>query len=198
MEAKRDLRLAAIGAVFGALYLGIALAAVAGDEPEWVQQFGTDGTDIANGVATDPSGNIYLTGSTSGSLVGANRGWDDAWVAKYDPAGRPLWRRQLGSEAYESANSVATDSAGNVYLAGYTEGSLRGANLGGADAWLAKYDCSGRPLWRQQFGTEENDVAFGVATDGEGNVYLTGYTEGSLGGVHKGLMDAWVAKYDPS
>jgi hypothetical protein len=52
------------------------------------------------------------------------------------------------------------------------------------------------PLWVRQLGTKDYDVASGVATDAAGNVYLTGNTEGSLGGPNRGEADAWVAKYD--
>ena len=48
--------------------------------------------------------------------------------------------------------------------------------------------------WRRQLGTEIGDDAYGVATDAAGNVYLTGYTDGSLGGPNRGSGDAWVAK----
>ncbi len=198
MRVKRDFRMAFAGAGLGVLFLGIAATAMAADEPEWVRQFGTVATDAANGVATDAEGNVYLAGQTGGSLAGPNRGGYDVWVAKYNPAGQRLWRQQFGTDAYESANGVAIDAKGNVYLSGYTEGALVDTNGGAADAWLAKFDSQGRKLWSRQFGTQGNDVAFAPATDGQGNVYLIGYTEGSLGGDHRGSLDAWVAKYGPS
>jgi Beta-propeller repeat len=50
--------------------------------------------------------------------------------------------------------------------------------------------------WVRQLGTPHDDVATGVATDGDGNVYIAGFTNGPLGGRHEGfLFDAWVAKY---
>lgn len=39
--------------------------------------------NAALGVAADGDGNVYIAGTTSGSLGGPNRGSDDAWVAKY-------------------------------------------------------------------------------------------------------------------
>jgi hypothetical protein len=60
---------------------------------------------------------------------------------------------------------------------------------------VAKYDATGHARWKRQLGTADNDAAFGVATDGDGNVYLTGGTSGSLGGPNRGSFDAWVAKY---
>jgi Beta-propeller repeat len=60
---------------------------------------------------------------------------------------------------------------------------------------VAKVDAAGHQLWVRQLGTADGDNAKGVATDGDGNVYLTGYTDGSLGGANQGYSDAWVAKY---
>ena len=65
--------------------------------------------------------------------------------------GRVLWKRQFGTETWDEASGVATDAAGNVYLAGTTDGSLGGVNGGGADAWVAKYDTAGHVLWKRQF-----------------------------------------------
>ena len=118
LKSKRNFRLGACGAVLGAVYLGLAGSAMAWNELLWVRQLGTEHSDIAHGVATDAAGNVYVTGDTWGSLGGANLGHEDAWAAKYDAAGRLLWKRQLGTEVYDAASGVATDAAGNVYLTG--------------------------------------------------------------------------------
>jgi hypothetical protein len=146
-------------------------------------------------VATDGDGNVYLTGETNGSLGGANRGSSDAWVAKYDPAGHVLWKRQLGTANVDRATGVATDTKSNVCVTGYTFGSLGGLNRGSSDVWVAKYDGAGHALWKRQLGTETVDDARGVATGHKGNIYLTGLTAGSLGGPYQGNGDAWLAKY---
>jgi hypothetical protein len=159
----------------------------------WKRQLGTDADDLARGVATDAVGNVYLTGDTGGSLGGGD--YSDAWVAKYDAVGNALWKRQLGTETWDYASGVATDAAGNVYLTGYTGGSLGRANRGEGDAWVAKYDTAGDVLWKRQLGTEAGDSAFDVATDAAGNVYLSGVTRGSLGGANRGSGDALVVKY---
>ncbi len=44
----------------------------------------------------------------------------------------------------------------------------------GGDGWVAKYNTAGTLLWKQQFGAKSQDMAWGVAVDGGGNVYLTG------------------------
>ena len=88
--------------------------------------------------------------------------------------------RQLGSGSSERANGVAVDTDGTVYLTGWSWGSLGGPSQGSADTWLAKYDTDGHPQWRRQFGTWAFDAANAVATDGAGNVYLAGFTQGAV------------------
>ena len=186
-----------LGAALGAVSLVVAVPAMADTELQWRRQFGTTETEYSHGVATDPAGNVYLTGKTVSEADDAiDYVW--AWVAKYDATGHALWKRQLGTVEPDEARGVATDAAGNVYLTGSTRGSFAGPNRGGSDAWLMKYDAGGQMLWKRQLGSKGSDDAFGVATDTLGNIYLTGETYGSLGGPRHGHHDAWVAKYDAS
>lgn len=175
-------RLGVSGAILGAVFLGLATSAMAWNEPLWVRQFGTEGRDEAYGVATDAKGNVYLTGATEGSLGGPNQGLHDAWVAKYNSAGRVLWRGQLGTADEDKAIGVATDSAGNVYLAGCT------ACDEGFGSWSAKYNAAGRLAWKKQLRSD--GFISGVATDAIGNVYFTGT------GRAMGTIVGWVAKYE--
>jgi hypothetical protein len=153
----------------------------------WKRQLGTSKDDIAYGVATDGDGNVYIAGST-----GPYQG-EDAWVAKYSAAGALPWRRQLRTAKADDAHGVATDGDGNVYIAGRT-GCCVGAPPG-ADAWVAKYSAMGALRWKRQLKTPEGEAADGVASDGDGNVYIAGTTDGSLGGPNEGYNDAWLAKY---
>jgi hypothetical protein len=162
---------------------------------QWKKQVGTSKQDQSNGIATDSTGNVYISGFTTGSLGGTNKGSYDAWVAKYNSNGKPQWTKQLGTAGEDLSNSVTTDSAGNVYLAGATNGSLERTNKGSYDVWVAKYSNSGTLQWKKQLGTSDFDSSNSVATDSTSNVYLAGLTDGSLGGANKGGGDAWVTKY---
>jgi hypothetical protein len=151
--------------------------------------------DQSLGVATDGEGNVYISGWSEGSLVGADAGPVNAFAAKYSAGGALLWTRQLGTPEGTVSRGAATDGDGNVYISGETWGSLGGANQGERDAWVAKYSAEGALLWARQLGTSAEDVSSGVATDGDGNVYISGGTYGSLGGANEGGFDAFVAKY---
>jgi hypothetical protein len=96
---------------------------------------------------------------------------------------QPQWVRQLGTSGRDEVHGVATDGDGNVYIAGSTEVSY---DEGTGNAWVAKYSAAGALRWKRQFGTSRWDKAHGVATDGDGNVYIAGTTTGSLGGPTRG------------
>src|SRR5262245_32841833 len=80
---------------------------------------------------------------------------------------------QLGTAGLEESRGIAVDQAGNVYITGSTDGSLAGTNLGGRDAFLAKYNSGGALQWIQQLGSRGDDISYGVAIDNSGNPYIT-------------------------
>ncbi len=165
---------------------------------QWTKQFGTSSQDHAFGVATDSSGNVYVTGSTYGGMDGSNAGSTDLFVVKYYDNGTKQWTKQLGTSNEDWATGVATDSSGNVYVSGHTGGGLDGNTwLGSLDPFLVKYNSSGTKQWTKQFGTSNADWATGVATDSSGNVYVTGITGTGLhGNTSAGNYDIFVVKYN--
>jgi hypothetical protein len=167
----------------------------AAGNPQWTRQLGTSLSDVSSGVSADGLGNVYLSGTTLGSLGGTNAGGQDAFVSKYDAAGNLQWTRQLGTSSTDQSRGVSADGLGNVYISGYTNGSLGGTNAGGDDAFVSKYDAAGNLQWTQQLGTSSFDSNHGVSADGLGNVYFSGDTNGSLGGTNAGNNDAFVAKF---
>ncbi|MCC6682499.1 MAG: SBBP repeat-containing protein [Phycisphaeraceae bacterium] len=162
----------------------------------WTRQLGASSTDVSYGVATDTAGNVFITGYTSGSLGGTNAGGWDAFVSKYNPAGTFAWTRQLGTSNYDHSYGIATDTAGNLFITGFTDGSLGGTNAGDYDAFVSKYDAAGTLAWTRQIGTSNYDNSIGVSTDTAGNVFITGTTHGSLDGSNAGRSDAYLSKYD--
>jgi beta-propeller repeat-containing protein len=167
----------------------------------WTRQFGTTNVDEAVAVTVDPSGSTYVAGWTQGVLPSqTSSGMLDAFVRKYDPAGNEQWTRQFGSSDRDYLRGVATDAAGDVYLAGETEGTIPGqVSAGGRDAFVRKYDPAGNEIWTRQFGGGGGDGGAGVAIDAAGDVYVVGTTRGTLPGqTTGGDYDAFVRRYDPA
>jgi hypothetical protein len=163
---------------------------------QWIGQLGTFTGDYNRGVSADGLGNVYLSGYTGGSLGGPSAGGIDAFVSQYDVAGNLQWTRQLGTSYSDVSHGVSADGLGNVYISGYTEGDLGGSRAGGGDAFVAKYNAAGSLQWTRLLGTSNSDASYGVSADGLGNVYISGYTGGNLGGPNAGSVDAFVSKYD--
>ncbi len=154
---------------------------------------------LSNGVSADRLGNVFISGYTAGSLGGSNAGGADTFVTKYDSAGNLVWNRQLGTSSYDVSYGVSADGLGNVYITGCTQGNLDVPNAGGDDAFLAKYDGAGNLLWTRQLGTAILDDSKGVSADGQGNVYISGYSAGAVGPSPEGNYSyPFVSKYDSS
>ncbi|MCH8269663.1 MAG: SBBP repeat-containing protein [Planctomycetes bacterium] len=162
----------------------------------WTRQEGTSSQDYGTGVALDNAGNVYISGGTSGSLFEQSAGNYDAFVAKYDASGALLWAHHLGTPAKDYSHGVAVDSAGSVFITGWTEGILGASQHGSRDAFVAKYNALGTLLWTRQFGGSGNEEGFGVAMDSAGNVFVTGYREKGWGAFFRDQDDLFLTKYD--
>ncbi|MDB9548932.1 beta strand repeat-containing protein, partial [Dolichospermum circinale] len=174
---------------------------VATSKNPWPVQFGTSANDddYWNRVSTDNLGSVYTTSSTSGTFSGnSNQGGSDAYITKYNYDGSQAWIKQFGTTANDYGWDVGNDSLGNVYSAGFTEGSFAGSTLQGtSDAFITKYNTNGTQAWVKQFGTAADDYAYGLAVDNNGNSYIGGKTWGTfVGNSTQGAYDAFIAKYD--
>ena len=153
---------------------------------QWQRSLGGSGTERGQGIAVDSSGNVYVTGYITSQGAGGN----DAIIAKYNTSGTIQWQRILGGASSEIGYGIAVDSSGNVYVAGST--ASQGA--GGNDAIIAKYNTSGTIQWQRSLGGAGDDVFYGIAVDGSGNLYVTGLTNSQGAGGN----DALITKYDTS
>ena len=153
----------------------------------WVQRYNGPGnaSDVALGMLVDGSGNVYVTGRSSGS--GTSR---DYATIKYDTDGNELWVQRYNGPGnnWDEALAIAVDGYGNVYVTGYSFGS--GTYY---DYATIKYDMDGNQLWVQRYNGSGNDYdeASAIAVDGHGNIYVTGYSFGSETG-----DDYATIKYD--
>ncbi len=150
------------------------------------------------GVATDSAGNVYMGGETSDSNSIASGGFQntysgavDAFLVKFDADGNRLWATYYGGGdgIGTTGSSVATDAAGNVYLAGTTvdnigiaSGGFQNVYGGGEDdVYLVKFNGAGNRLWATYYGGPNEEETATIATDALGNVYMGGHTESPTG-----------------
>lgn len=174
----------------------IFLAKYRNGERQWLRQHGSSAYDIAEALALDEAGHVYIAGRTEGDIDGNNAGVEDAFVLKYAADGALLWRRQLGTAGRDRAYAVATaPGEAGIFVAGFTTGELAERHVGGQDAYLARYDSAGQLQWVRQFGSTEHEFARSLAVDAHGDVYLAGHTAGDLGAASQGAEDLYVAKY---
>ena len=132
----------------------------------WIATIGGTDTDFAYGMATDGSGNVYITGFAGSSGQGSN----EIVLVKYNSAGTIEWQRFLGGSGDDKGQEVAVDSSGNVYLVGLTQNS----GAGSWDILIAKYDTSGTIQWQRTLGGSSSDNGYAIAVDSSDNVYITG------------------------
>jgi len=135
--------------------------------PLWTNRYNGPGndTDIANAVAVDSNGNVFVTGRVW------NGGNDDYATVKYSRAGVELWVRLYNGPAnyYDEATSISVDSSGNVFVTGYS------FSPSAPDAYdTIKYSGAGVPLWTNRLGPGQYGVKPAMAVDGSGNVLVTG------------------------
>ena len=81
----------------------------------WNVTWGGAGNDFGRAVAVDPSGNVYVTGSTYS--IGGDR---EIALVKYDSSGKNLRNVTWGGAGDDYGESIVVDSGGNVFVAGHT------------------------------------------------------------------------------
>jgi sugar lactone lactonase YvrE len=137
----------------------------------WVRRYNSGSWwDLAGLIAVDALGNVYITGLSTGSGT-----HDDFTTIKYNPEGKQLWVRRYNGPGndVDRPRALALDGQGNAYVTGYSVGLNTSS-----DYATIKYSPDGRRLWVRRYNGPGNssDSPRGLAVDGQGNVYVTGYS----------------------
>jgi alpha-tubulin suppressor-like RCC1 family protein len=95
----------------------------------------------------------------------------------------------FGGTSADFSSSIAVDNSGNIYTTGYFQGTVDfdpgvgTTNListGDYDVFVSKLDSTGALLWAKSFGGTSADFSDSIAVDNSGNVYTTGYFQGTV------------------
>ncbi|MFQ5335605.1 MAG: SBBP repeat-containing protein, partial [Flavobacteriales bacterium] len=142
---------------------------------QWVKQAGNTGTDIGYAIASDASGNCYVTGYFNGSITMGSftlnsTGANEIFIAKLDPAGNYLWAIQDGGVLNDEGYGIVLDDAGYLYLTGSFEGFTTIGNvelnsMGIGDIFVACYSTDSIFQWAKQAGGTNQDDGFAVGVD---------------------------------
>nr|NIO82508.1 hypothetical protein [Candidatus Aminicenantes bacterium]NIQ68369.1 hypothetical protein [Candidatus Aminicenantes bacterium]NIT24412.1 hypothetical protein [Candidatus Aminicenantes bacterium] len=157
---------------------------------------GGSSNDSAYGIAVDEEGNAYVTGGTHSAdfpilnQIQADQPYKDAFVTKLDTTksgdASLVYSTYLGGEDYDGGRGIAVDSSGYVYVSGSTYGAgfpilnQFQEDPGVEDAFVTKIDTtqSGASclIYSTYLGGSDTDYGQGIAVDGSGNAYVTGFT----------------------
>jgi len=185
---------------------------------------GGTGDDKAYGLAIDSTAsNLYLIGQTSSNnfpllspVQPAFGGSFDAFVAKVSSAGTKIYATYLGGTGDDRGTGIAVNSAGAVYVSGFTSSTnfptatpLQISNGGGFDAFVAKLNPAGSTLLYSTYlggsanesntstGTSTNPIALNSSSD----AYVVGFTSSTnfptttpLQPANAGAQDAFVVR----
>lgn len=95
-------------------------------------------------------------------------------ATKAPAAGAIIWKQQFGTAQAEGISRLAADGSGNIIAYGSTAGTLREANKGGTDVFVAKYSPAGAQTWVHQLGSAQNDKPIGLAVSSTGEIVIAG------------------------
>ncbi|HMS33976.1 MAG TPA: SBBP repeat-containing protein [Ignavibacteria bacterium] len=141
----------------------------------WAARYDNAGKDdAANAITVDATGNIYITGYTTGLTS-----FKDYITIKYSSSGNLLWSSMYNGKGNDDdlSSAIAVDGLGNVFVTGYSVG------LTSSEDYLTiKYNSAGNEQWINSYDNpdmDDIDIANSMILDGTGNIYVTGYSIGN-------------------
>ena len=150
---------------------------------------GTEDED-ARASITDAIGNLYVTGNFKGTITFedktlTSKGYEDAFLAKYDTNGKLIWLRHFSGPSYSSGRCLAIDNSGNIVVGGEFSGALTIGETeltayGQYNTFIAKYKKNGDFISAMKDGTSGPGSAYGLSWirsilfDAAGNMYIAG------------------------
>ncbi len=170
----------------------------------WATFYGGNGQELQTSIATDASGNLFVTGETNSTNLplqnagtffqpGYGGGFGDIFILKFDNLGNRLWGTYFGgseSEKFSSFKPLVVDGFGNLYVCFGTDSdnltTLNSCDVGGyndasfnggsffGDQFITLFSNSGVLLWATYFGGNGQDYGAAIDVDGNNNLFIAG------------------------
>jgi hypothetical protein len=160
----------------------------------WAISAGGGTVDIATGIVSDASGNVYITGNTTSGLLAlgssrfAGKGSEDIFIAKLNSSGSISWAENAAGINTDHATGISVDANGNLFVTGYFNSNkvnfgTTTLNLaGGYDAFVAKYNSDGSLDFVKGVGSEADEKAYAITCDNSGYVIVAGQYSSNIVG----------------
>ncbi len=179
----------------------------------WIRTGGGANNDFGTGVAVDEYGNIFIVGTYNFNarfdgidLSGYNH--NNIFFIKYSSDGDIIFAQSYGGPEDDVTGGICIDKDNNVIFTGYYKFAINigGTQIfaeGGFDTFVAKFDNSGNRMWVKKFGSGYDDAGVDVATDQDGNIFVTGEFNDkiffeNLSATSTGGKDVYLAKLNGS
>jgi hypothetical protein len=168
----------------------------------WTRIIGGAGTESAFGLCSDASGAIYVVGRFDGTVdfradwgggsdTKVSAGSIDGFITKIASDGSYSWTRRFGSTSGDQARGVATDTVGNVFVAGafggtvdfradWGGGSDTKVASGGSNVSLTRVNADGSYGWTRKLGGVGSQEPCGICVSGTTCAYVVGYFGGTV------------------
>jgi hypothetical protein len=161
----------------------------------WAKQIGGSDNDQAYSMAVDASGNIYLAGyfaylvdfdPNAGvhNMGAAGVATQQGFLLKLDSNGNFVWSKELSTSNVAGnqviVTSITVDTNDNIIAGGYFKGvygdeAVAFTSISASiDFFVVKYSATGTYQWAKRVGSSGNESVSGVATDSNGNIFVTG------------------------
>ncbi len=164
----------------------------------WAKALGGTSADYGLAIALDGSDNVYTTGyfqvtadfdPGTGTFNLTSAGGTDIFIFKLDGSGNFVWANRMGGTSGDYGYSIALDGSGNVYTTGYFQvtadfdpgtGTFNLTSAGSTEIFISKLEGSGNFVWANRMGGTSQDEGHSIALDVSGNVYSTGFFNGTV------------------
>ncbi len=185
----------------------------------WAKKGSGPYVDRGLDVASDASGNVYVTGQFSDTIafdaVHNNQMYNAIFLIKYNANGVEQWFRRAGGGGLDIPRGIVVDNIGNPIVAGDFQGTLTFFSAPNNTTltatyfnriFLVKYDALGNKLWSFVNSSDGSLTVKNLAIDGANNPYVVGnfgcrlndyanvYGQGTFNSV--GFNDIFVSKWN--